>query len=544
MSESADFIFKGDVIFTGLKSEPEEGFVAVKGQKILATGGPGSCDQWIGYDTQIVDCHDQMILPGFFDSHVHINMGFFAAKSADLSGSRTEEDAARILFEEYSDSKDGQWVTGFGWNHAYWENQIEPCRKTLDKYFPDRPVLCVNDEVHAAWVNSKTLDICGIDRGTADPPGGIIARDENNEPTGFLLETALNSVLNKMFSSIPPESFSAGIEDLLKSVSEYGVTSVADMQISRFDNDIFGELEARDRLPIRVHLYPYLYSSEDQEQQWSYVKSVYTAFKSDMLRAVGVKIFCDGTVLGHTGLMIEPYSDAPDIRGMTLHGERETGRIMIEAASRGYNVRAHACGDGAVRLALDAFEAATHVSNWKNLRHAIEHIEVVSPQDLHRFKKLNVTASIQPEHMEIDPEVGSNPYDEIVGSQRKKYLWNFRSLSDSGCRLAFGTDMPIVDINPFINIYRAVSRRNNDGYPANGWFPEEKLTLAQALKAYTLDSAWLNSRDHDLGSLEAGKFADIIVLDRNLFDIPEEEIKNTKTVLTMVGGKIIHHSGD
>ncbi|MBU2514183.1 amidohydrolase [bacterium] len=535
----ADIVIKSDSLFTALADEPTKGFVAVKGKQIIAVGNPDNMYRWIGPKTRFYDVKEKTVLPGFFDSHLHINEGFFSSVSVDLSASKSEADAAQTLFENCKGKGLGKWVTACGWHHMYWENQEEPSKESLDRFFPNTPVLCMNAEGHGIWVNSKALEISGITANTPDPKGGIIKRDKKNEPTGYLLETAAFRTMDRLFTLGTVIPSLKGIHRLLKNMSSFGITSIADMQNNAINNNIFKLFETIHQLPVRIHIFPYLYSADNQEKQWAYIQKLHRQFQSETIRACGVKIFCDGTPFCHTGLMLEPYSDQPESRGETLHGYDETKQLIIEAAKRGYSVRAHACGDGAVRLALDSFEIADKQTGNRNLRHAIEHIEVIDPDDIERFSKLDVIASVQPQHMEIAPGEGNNLFYAIVGAERSKYLWAFQSLSKSGARLALGTDMPVADINPLPGIFRAITRQTNSGYPPDGWLPDEKLTLPQALKAYTIGAAYVNSREHDLGSLEKGKLADIIVLDKNIFNISKEQIKDIKVDYTLMNGKVV-----
>ncbi len=542
MKRKADYVLKSRALFTSCTDQPEEGFVAITGNRIAAVGNLAQSEAWIDNKSRVFDLGDKMVLPGFFDSHVHLFEGFFVSISGDLSKAKSEEDAAQLLFDQRQGIGVGKWMTGFGWHHMHWEDRTEPSKASLDRLFPDQPVFCMNGEGHAAWVNSKALELCGITGSTPDPEGGAFVRDDNGEPTGYLLETAMEPVSERLMSEFSPFKVVKGMKRLMKTIVANGVTSVADMQTKTYNNGFLRLLEKIGALPLRVHLFPYCYDEKEQQKQWQLVQKLHRKYNSDRLRACGVKIFCDGTPLCHTGLMLQPYDDDPENSGYTLHGESETRRIIVEAVKRGYSVRAHACGDGAVKLALDAFAEVADISRQQDLRHAIEHIEVIDPADLKRFGELNVIASVQPEHMEVDPPNGTNPFDEIIGLKRKRMLWNFQSLLDANARLALGTDMPVVGIDPFAGLYRAVTRCDNEGYPEGGWLPKEKISLATALKAYTLDSAYLNGRENDLGSLEPGKLADLVVLDRDLFAAEPGGILDTRVLLTMVNGRIVYGS--
>lgn len=522
-----------NAIFTGLTDLPQDGCVVIKGSRIVDAGDKRLAGKWQGPQTKYLKFEDQLIMPGFCESHAHIFFGALEFCSANVSEARSEEEAVQML-AGFDHSAAGMWVIGFGWNRYAWEKDALPTKKTLDASFPDRPALVFDAELHSLWVNSKTLEICGINRNTPDPAGGKITRDADNEPTGHLLEPAAMAL-------VLDEALQKGLEDERKLFQKYfkktaalGITSISavpDFGLKK--HGIYEELDRQGELNLRIHL---VESANEKIEDLIRLRSRLT---SGRLNFSGVKEFIDGTAMAHTGLLLEPYCDMPSYRGRPLVDIKSFTEKVVELDRHGFRIRLHACGDGAVRLALDIYEETRRINGPRDSRHTVEHIENINPADLPRFRANGVIASVQPEHLSHDNYAG-HPFHKILGKKRVEYAWPFKSLLTSGATVAFGSDHPVVDLNPLQGIYRAVTRLMDDGKPEGGWMPQEKLSLAEALKGYTVFSAFQMFREKDLGTLEAGKLADIIVLDRNIFGAAYEEIKEAKPLLTMLNGNVIH----
>ncbi|EQB37897.1 hypothetical protein M948_04850 [Virgibacillus sp. CM-4] len=299
------------------------------------------------------------------------------------------------------------------------------------------------------------------------------------------------------------------------------------------DLDSYHEFEKKDKLTTRIQFLTAL--NGDLERP----KMLREKFKSDKLMFSGLKQFLDGVPTTYTAYLVDPYSDRPDTQGDTLIPIDRVKEWALDADNEGFRIRFHACGDGAVRLGLDIFEEAQKANGVRDSRHTIEHIEVIHPEDIDRFSELGIIASMQPEHMAAAEKFKDNDYLVRLGKKREHLTWPIRTLQARGARMAFGTDFPVVGLEPMTEIYRAVTRVHNDGNPAGGWNPNEKITLAEALRNYTLGSAYGGFCENELGTLEKGKLADVIVLDRNLFDVPVEEIRETKVKLTVMDGKVV-----
>lgn len=534
---TAELILTSNYIFDGTGADPFPGYVAIRENRILDAGRGPVPAALAGPDTVLREMGDRLILPGFHDSHTHIIMAGMYKIYANLAAARSEQEAVELLaeFERKNPTKD-YWVYGFGWYHVFWENQELPTRHSLDKAFPDRPVLLINAEAHGAWVNTKALELAGINRDTPDPFGGQIARDEAGVATGFLYESA-TGLVGRLAFDFTPEQETRIIRKYMEDANRYGITATNDMMPYFHGNmghpRTYSALEKEGAMTVRVHLAPDLVGDMEESERW---RETYT---TDKLKVNLMKQFLDGVPTTHTALMLQPYNDAPESSGYSLSDVEAIARAVPEAHKRGFSVRLHSCGDRSARMALDFYEEAIRLHGRNTCRHAIEHCELVDPADIPRFGTLGVIPSVQPEHLAITQTFESDPYPTVLGEERAATTWPFRSLLESAGVLALGSDCPVVDNNPFLEVYRAITRVHNDDLPVGGWNPTQKLTLTEALKYYTYGSAYAVSREGELGTLSPGNFADVAVLDRRLFGQEPSEIMNARVLLTVMDGAIV-----
>ncbi|MFJ7307901.1 amidohydrolase [Peribacillus frigoritolerans] len=526
----ADVIISSNTVFTGLSDQPEPASIAIKDNKIVAIGNEEEIKHLAGEHTKIYQFKDQLIMPGFHDFHLHIMQGAVALNSVNLFAARSEDEALEMIGEFAESKPENQWVIGFTWDAGYWDTQQLPTRHSLDHILPDRPALMFHAEGHYAWVNTKALEIANITRHSENPFYGIIGRDENGEPIGILYEKAMDPVIRHAFNfsnSQKNEIFS----NFLAHAASLGVTSVNDLHgLKTIESlDVFKEFEDNGKLTTRIHLWPALNGDLGLSKQ------LRETYQSDKLRVSGLKQFIDGVITARTAYLLEPYADQPETRGETSFAPETIKKWVVEADKEGFSIRFHAIGDGAIRLALDAYEEAQKTNGKRDSRHSVEHIEVIHPDDIHRFSELGVTVSMQPDHLAMSER---GVYTEQVGAEREKYVFSINTLQKTGAKLAFGTDFPIDILNPLLQIYRAVTRIDSSGKTV--WHPHECITLAEALKAYTSGPAFGTFREQELGTLEAGKLADIIVLERNLFEVLVEEIPDIKVLLTIVDGQVVY----
>ncbi|MGN7396390.1 amidohydrolase [Peribacillus frigoritolerans] len=526
----ADVIISSNTVFTGLSDQPEPASIAIKDNKIVAIGTEEEIKHYAGEHTKIYQFKDQLIMPGFHDFHLHIMQGAVALNSVNLFAARSEDEALEMIGEFAESKPANQWVIGFTWDAGYWDTQQLPTRHSLDHILPDRPALMFHAEGHYAWVNTKALEIANITRHSENPFYGIIGKDEYGEPNGILYEKAMDAVIRHAFNfsnSQKNEIFS----NFLAHAASLGVTAVNDLHgLKTIESlDVFKEFEDNGKLTTRIHLWPAL------NGDLGHSKQLRETYQSDKLRVSGLKQFIDGVITARTAYLLEPYADQPETRGETSFPPETIKKWVVAADKEGFSIRFHAIGDGAIRLALDAYEEAQKTNGKRDSRHSVEHIEVIHPDDIHRFSELGVTVSMQPDHLAMSER---GVYTEQVGAEREKYVFSINTLQKTGAKLAFGTDFPIDILNPLLQIYRAVTRIDSSGKTV--WHPHECITLAEALKAYTSGPAYGTFREQELGTLEAGKLADIIVLERNLFEVLVEEIPDIKVLLTIVDGQVVY----
>lgn len=534
---TADMIIKGNAIFDSVSDKPFAGFVAVKGNRIAAVGKEmDSISQYAGDDTKIIDAGDRLVMPGFHDSHTHLILAGMYKTYPNLGSARSEEEAA-VMLKEYYDSQPGDgWVYGFNWYHVFWDKKELPRKETLDRYFPDRPVFLINAEAHGAWVNSLALEIAGVTADTPDPFGGEIARDENGEPTGFLYESAIEYVAAHalIFTEEQEKTF---LRKYMADAAELGITGVVDVQ-PYFGKDlgsldVYTGMESDGELTVRITAAANLLGDLDEALENS------KKYCTEKVRAHMLKQFVDGVITTHTALLLEDYTDAPGNRGTQLSELEKIDAAVQEGHKRGLWIKIHAIGDRAIRFTIDSYEKAIKTYGANGCRHAIEHVEMVTDSDIERFGQLGLIPSVQPEHIGLMPTWEGEEYRVNIGEERAGRTWSFRSLLESAGVLAIGSDCPVVDNNPFYAIHRGVTRLHDDGLPEGGWNPTQKLTVADILRGYTLGSAYGVGREDELGTLEEGKFADIAVIDRNLFETEPKDIRGAHVDMTIMDGKVI-----
>jgi predicted amidohydrolase YtcJ len=528
----ADIVLSSYAVFTGLEDSAKPGAIAIRGNRIIAVGSSEEIESYVGDNTLVYHYGNQLIMPGFHDFHVHAMMGSLSLESVNLFEARSEKEAVEMV-QRYTETKpEEDWIIGFMWDSSYWEDKRFPNRFSLDEVFPDRPVILFHAEGHYSWVNTKALEIAKINGQTQNPPNGVIEKGEDGEPTGILIEEA-SSLITKYAYDLPKEKKRNLFKGFLNEAARYGVTSVNNLYgtetLSKLDDfEVFREFEDMEALTVRMHLFPALDGDIEEAIK------LRDKYKTNKLRVSGLKQFIDGVVTSRTAYMLEPYSDQPETYGMPARSPEEIKDWVVEADQHGFSIRFHAIGDAAIRFALDAYENAQKVNGERDARHAIEHIEVIHPEDISRFMSLKVIASMQPDHLALSER---ETYTERIGYEREKYVFVINSLINSGARLALGTDFPIDSLNPLQQIYRAVTRIDSGGEVV--WNAEERISLSEALKAYTYGSAFGTFREHELGTLEVGKLADIVVLDQNLFDITPKDIVQAKVQLTISDGKIV-----
>ncbi len=548
----ADYCIKGNAIYTGLDSgigEPEEsllysGCVLINGDRILDVCSDWDAKRYIGENTVVIDAGDRLVMPGFIDAHTHFFSGAIAASEhvcTEIADSTSEEECVRILAAYAGSHPEETRIRGRGWFVTNWGDAPLPTKDSLDEVFPNIPVYLQAADVHSYWLNSAALEECGITKEMAKDNANILLLP-NGELQGMLLEIEACKPADEKYHAFTREERLEIYRNFMELSASYGVTSLSEMMPYEYDPKTYERywelriLEELAGLTARVHIYTKLYDTDDFTTALEWKRSL----DSDYVKISGVKGFIDGVAETYTGLLLEPYTDRPDTCGLHVpfRSQRELSHAVTLANQAGLPVRIHCIADGSVRMALNAFEEA-YYRTQTILPNTIEHIETIHPDDMERFRSLHVIPSMQPIHLLLD----ADGKIARVGNERIKWEWPTKTMLDICGTLAIGTDYPVVSLNPFDNIYAAVTRKNYDGSDAshNAW---ERLSVAEALKGYTSDAAKAYNRGHEIGSLKAGMFADVIILDRNLFSTPEEEIPNCKVEMTMVGGRVVYLSSE
>jgi hypothetical protein len=527
---SATLVLTNGAIYTQDSRRPFVSAVAVRDGKILAVGNDDDMKALLADGGQWLDLNGRCLLPGLVDAHVHFEGFSLSLQRVNLAGAANLNEALERVAARVDDQEAGAWLQGRGWNQTDWPGGAFSTAADLDQIVSHHPVYLSHKSGHAAWVNTNALKLAGITAETADPPGGQIQRDEQGRPTGILFEEAMGLVGDHI-----PSATEAQIEAAMRQAQDYcfraGLTGLHDFDGRRCFRALQslhqnGELHLRIVKNIRVR-----YLDE------AVAVGLKTGFGDDRLWIGGVKIFADGALGPRTAAMIDPYEGEPDNRGIVVTDKEEMYAHASKASANGLSVTVHAIGDRANHDILDVYEAVRHEESSRTaapiLRHRIEHVQILHPADFERLASLNVIASMQPIHATSDMEMA----DRYWG-QRNQYSYAWRTVKDTGAVLAFGSDAPVDPIEPLRGIYASVTRRRPDGSPgADGWYPEQRLTMGETIEAFTMGAAVAANRETRLGSIEPGKWADFTILDRDIFTIPPDEIPAIEVEGTVIGGE-------
>ncbi|MCU0365643.1 MAG: amidohydrolase [Bacteroidales bacterium] len=522
--EQADMIITNAKIWTGNDLLPMAEAMAVSGDTIVAVGTNRDILRFRGSNTVVTDMNGQFVAPGFIDSHVHFLQGGLNLTSVQLRDASTPEEFVRRIGEYARTLKPGTWILGGDWDGKGWEKLPE--RGWIDSVTPDNPVFVSRLDGHMGLANSLALKMAGVDRKVKDIAGGTIVRDASGNLTGVFKDNAMNLIFGKIPPASPDETESALIA-AMEYFASNGVTSVQAVDASAYA-DAIERVRNRGEQITRIYVMTPIHAWSTQHEKISLEGNGDT-----WVRTGGVKGFVDGSLGSHTAAFIEPYSDLMTDSGFFVNSEEDLYRWLYEADRAGLQAAIHAIGDRAINFLLDTYERIGNENGVRDRRFRIEHAQHIAPGDIERFAKLNVIACMQPYHA-IDDGRWAEGY---IGPERIKTTYAFRSLIDAGATVAFGSDWPVAPATPIEGIYAAVTRRTLDDKNRDGWVPEEKITVEQALLAYTKNAAYASFEEKIKGTLEAGKLADFVVLDRDITAIDPVEIWDMKVQQTWVGGK-------
>lgn len=539
--DAADIVIRNARVYTVDKERPSAQAVAVRGDRILWVGDDSDSARYIGNSTKVIDAGGRMMLPGFIDSHLHVKIsgGASVLRIANANSLTEIQKQVRDFSDQHPKMK---WIEADGWNYSAFPNGTLPTSRDLVGLTRGRPAFLVAYDYHTIWMNREALHEFGITRATdkvifaekveKDPKTG--------EPTGIVtgfgstgLSEDSEAELRKHLPSHAPEESYNGIRDTLVQAAHSGITTVIDPQSYLEDLPTYVKLEKNGDMPVRLQV-ALFHRRGTSQQTLDQFAEARTKYNDDHLRVAAVKLYIDDVIEPHTAAMLEPYADRPGTRGELDYPPDEFKDVVARIDKMKFQIFIHSIGDRGIRTALDAIEYAEKQNGPRDRRDELVHIECLNEQDIPRFKQLGVIACMQPRH--CAPDI-TGQWAKAVGPQRWKYAWAFRSLKDAGATLAFASDWNVAEMEPVVGIYTALTRKGLDGKPEGGWVPEQTIDLETAIRGYTINGAYANFVEQNRGSITRGKYADLILLSDNLFEIPTDKIKDDKVVWTMVGGK-------
>ncbi|HEV8199141.1 MAG TPA: amidohydrolase [Candidatus Polarisedimenticolia bacterium] len=537
---AADLILHGGVVWTGDAGQPLAEALAILGDRLVAVGGSRDVDAWRGPKTRVVEAAGRLILPGFNDAHVHFLSGGMDLENINLKDAPSREEFARRITEKAASVPAGEWVTGGNWDDQAWTPAVMPDAALVDDALraagkADVPVFVYRYDGHMGLANAAAMRLAKIDATTKDVPGGEIGRDAHGQPNGLFRDAAMNLV-GKAMPPLTHERRLRAIRKALEHAASLGVTSVQDMNPEREDIAVYDDLLKRGELTTRIYAAPYLMRWKDYASI-----GVGRAFGSPWLRIGALKGYADGSLGSSTAFFYDAFSDQPGNHGL-LSDEETPPAAMLErmmgADAAGLQLCIHAIGDQGISLILDQFAAVVAAHGPADRRFRIEHAQHMAEKDFARFASIGVIASMQPYHAIDDGRWA----EKRIGPDRIKRTYAFRTFLDRGVRLAFGTDWDVAPLNPLLGLEAAVTRATLDGKNPSGWVPEQKITLPEAVTAYTQGSAWAEFQEKEKGRLVPGMLADVIVLSQDIFKAEPQRIHEARVVTTIAGGRVVYEA--
>ena len=537
----ADTIIVRGKVYTGNPAQPWATAVAIREGKIVAVGDEQTIYKLHSPTTQVIEAAGHLVLPGLVDCHIHFLDGSLSLGRVNLEGAKDVAEIQQRLREYAAKHPGKDWVLGRGWNYAMFGSETLPHKKYLDEIFPDRPVFLEGFDGHTYWANSKALEAAGISNATPDPANGVIVRDpKTHEATGTLKESAHRLV----GAVVPAPSRSENLAALragMEWANKNGLTRVHSAGGDFEYLDLYDELRRKGQQSLRFYIAYFLNPPELRAKDIEAIETARKKFHDDWIDTNVVKMMLDGVIESHTAAMLEPYSDDPSTKGKLFWDPGKYFAAVAELDKRGLQLFTHAIGDYGVRTALDGYEHAEQVNHTSDRRPRIEHIETTTATDIPRFGKLGVIASMQPLHSYPDADT-LGVWAPNAGADRASRAWVWKSIANGGGRLAFGSDWPVVTLNPWEGMQTAVTRQTREGKPEAGFVPEQRLTVEESVRGYTLGAAYAGRREKTEGSIEQGKLADLIIVSQNIFDIDPHRIAETKVLTTIVGGRVVYQA--
>ena len=534
---AADLVITNAKVWTGDKARPTAQAIAVIGDRIVAVGSNAEVDVLRGSTTKVIDARGKLLLPGFNDAHVHFVDGGLQLDSVQLNDTTSTDEFVRRIGEQAKKTPKGEWIQGGDWDETKWSPPNLPTKELIDPVTPDNPAFLSRYDGHAGLANSAALRLAGVTAQTPDPPGGVIVRDAQGNPTGVLKDAA-KDLVDRVIPPLSHDQRLRAMRRALEYAASLGVTSVQHMnndgsKDSFIDIRAYGELLQSGELTTRVYVAPAISDWEDQAKI-----GIRHAFGSSFLRIGALKSFADGSLGSRTAYFFDPYTDDPTNSGLLGKQMQPLSRIrdwMTQADAAGLQLCTHAIGDRAISTVLDLYTDVVKANRGMERRFRIEHAQHMAAKDFARFAQLDVIASVQP-YQAIDDGRWA---EARIGHDRASRTYAFRTFLNHGVHLAFGTDWDVAPLIPLLTVYAAVTRATLDGKNPNGWFPEQKLTVEEAVEAYTMGSAYAEFQEREKGSITPGKLADVVLLSDDIFSIDPAKIRDVKVLKTIVGGRLV-----
>lgn len=539
----ADIVVLHGKIYTVNAKQPWAEALAIRAGRIVAVGSEKEIEKYRKASTRVIDAKDHLVLPGFVDTHVHFTDGSFSLDQVKLDDATTIPEIQKRV-KDYAAAHPGQsFIEGFGWMYPVFGKEALPDKKYLDEVLPDRPVLLSAYDGHTSWANSKALQMAGITRDTPDPLNGIIVHDpKTGEPTGALKEAA-GELVGRLVPTPTREDTRAALLKGIRYANQFGLTRVHSAGGDDRNIDLLDQLRRQGQLTLRFYIAPLLEPPTLTQETIARLEQLRHTYADDWIDAGTVKFLGDGVIEAHTAGMLEPYADDPSAIGKPNWSAEEYTRAVTELDRRGFQIFTHAIGDRTIQQTLDGYLAAHKANRTRDSRDRIEHIEDPSAAEIPRFGGEGIIASMQPLHAYPNDDV-LQIWVRNVGPERAQRAWPWHDIAAAGGHLAFGSDWPVVTLNPWPGVQNLLTRQTTEGNPPGGWNTYECITLEQAIYGYTLDAAYAGRREKTEGSIEPGKAADIIVLSQDLFHTDPHKIGETQVLLTIVGGTVVYESPD
>jgi len=518
---------RNGTIYTMDENNPTAQMVVFLDGRIIYAGDEAGGKRYSGGKT--IDLKGAVVLPGLIDAHCHMHSLGKSLDDLNFRG-RDKETIIEMVKEKVKQSPRDKWISGRGWDQNLWAEKQFPHWKDL-KGTEDNPVILSRVDGHAAWVNRTALELCGITQDTPNPEGGVILRDKKGKPTGVLLDNAVELVREK----IPKPTIAEIKRRLVKAMQEcnrYGLTGAGDAYVTTGIIEAYKSLAEEDSMTMRV--YGMLPDSADLLAEY-FARGPIKDYGDGMFTVRAVKMFADGALGSRGASLFSPYSDDAGTSGIEVSSEDSIYQVTVDALTAGFQVCTHSIGDKACRAVLNAYQRAQEDCEVKDARLRVEHSQVLSLEDIPRYKESGIIASMQPTHATSDMPWA----EDRLGAERIKGAYAWASLLNAGAKMAFGSDFPVEEVDPFLGIYSAVTRKNLAGEPLAGWYPEQCLTVEEAVRAFTQGAAYAQFQENDIGMIKEGMRADFTVIDRDIFTIPKEQILDTKVLITIVGGKTV-----